>query len=181
MFHLKLYPLYAAQLLLLFCTACGRTLFSLDVLAVGEGGAAVTGESLQKIPYGEDAVLAVTVPEGEDIIQVFLDDRLTDGYTYENGMLTIPSVTSPVTVRIVAGEAGTKAYWEVDAMSKNGGTVRSNVAEGAVEIGSMITLTAEPAEGAVFLGWTERFALRSNGNLLSDKEQVTIEITDPYT
>ena len=171
--------------ILLFCIlllpSCGGETFTVDVLAVGEGGAVVSGTPLQQIPYGEDVSISVTVPDGEDVIQVFLDDVLTDTYTFGDGILTLPEITAPCTVRIVAGEADTKAYWEVDAMSKNGGYVRSNVPEGAVPFGSMITLTAVPREGAVFLGWTERFALRSGGKLLSEKEQVTVEITDNYT
>ena len=171
--------------ILLFCmlllSSCGEKSFTVGVLAVGEGGAVVSGAPLQQIPYGDDALISVTIPDGESVIQVFLDDVLTDAYAYENGTLTLPEVTAPCTVRIVAGKADTKAYWEVDPMSKNGGDVLSNVPEGSVPLGSRITLTAVPREGAVFLGWTERFALRSGGTLLSEKEQVTVEIDDNYT
>ena len=103
---------------LLLLSSCTGDSFTVDVLAVGEGGAVVSGNALQQIPYGDDVSIPVSVPAGESVIQVFLDDVLTDAYAYENGILTLSEVTAPCTVRIVAGEAGTKAYWEVDPMGK---------------------------------------------------------------
>ena len=168
--------LCAVVLLMLLCS-CAGTGFSVQVLAMGEGGAAVRGDASIQIPWGDDASFAVTVPAGEDVVQVFLDDALTDDYIWENGTLTIPEVKSPVTVRVVAGNSKETVYWEADESSRYGGTIHSNVPQGPVAYGSHVTMTAEPAEGAVFLGWSEKFMLRSGGKLISENEQVTVEIT----
>ncbi|MBQ8642797.1 MAG: leucine-rich repeat protein [Clostridia bacterium] len=172
-----LFPLLLSAGLLV---SCGSDDFPVHVLAQGEGGAEIIGDSLQEIPYGADAQFTVSLPAGESVVQVFADDVLTGNYTYENGILTLPDITAPVTIRVVAGEAGTNIYWEADTSSRYAGYITSNVAQGPVEKGSMVTLTAVPAEGAVFLGWSERFMLRSGGELLSAEEQLTVEITD-YT
>lgn len=176
------FSLFAALLLYLFLlVSCGTKTFTVGVMAVGESGAVVQGDTLRQIPYGEDAVFSVTLPEGRDIIQVFLDDEPADNYTWEDGLLTLPEITAPCTVRVVAGKPGTRVYWEADVMGKSGGTITSNVPEGAVPVGTRITLTTYPAEGAVFLGWSERFSLQSGGTLLSEEEQFTIEIGDDFT
>ena len=176
--HWKLCAFTAAILSVLTLVSCSKDPFAVDILARGEGGAEIVGDALQKIPYGEDASFAVTLPAGESIVQVFVDDTLTENYLYENGTLTLPGVTAPGTVRIVAGDPGKKVYWETQVMSKYGGSVSSNVPEGAVAFGSMVTMKAVPNDGAVFLGWTERYSLESGGKLLTEEEQVTVEVDD---
>ncbi|MBR5445832.1 MAG: hypothetical protein IKV57_06910, partial [Clostridia bacterium] len=109
--------LCAMVLLMLLCS-CAGTDFSVQVLAMGEGGAVVRGDASIQIPWGDDASFAVTVPAGEDVVQVFLDDALTDDYIWENGTLTIPEVKSPVTVRVVAGNPKETVYWEADESSR---------------------------------------------------------------
>ena len=162
---------------LLLCS-CSGNLFTMHVLALGEGGAQILDDPLKKIPYGGDVSFAVSVPDGESVVQVFADDVLTDACTYENGILTLTDVTAPVTLRVVAGQPDETVYWEADVISSSGGTVTSNVKQGPVNVGSMVTLTALPREGAEFLGWTARFPLRSGGELISEDEQVTVEVNE---
>ncbi|MBE6615939.1 MAG: leucine-rich repeat domain-containing protein [Ruminococcaceae bacterium] len=164
--------------LLLLLVSCDEKTFTVDVLAQGEGGAVITGETLQKIPYGEDASFQVELPADESIVQVFVDDVLTEDYTFADNILTLPDCTAPATVRVVAGNPDVKVYWETQAMSKNGGTITSNVTDGAVAAGSRVTLTAVPNEGAVFRGWTSRYSIDSGGQLLTEDEQVTVEVND---
>ena len=168
----------AVVMAMLMLSSCEKQIFTVDILAQGEGGAVITGEALQKIPWGSDVSFGVSVPDGESVVQVFVDDVLTEDYVLEDNILTLPARKAPATVRVVAGNPNEKVYWETNVMGKDGGTIRSNVTEGAVAAGSMITLTAVPNEGAKFLGWTERFAINSNGKVLSYDEQVTVEIND---
>ncbi|MBR4961708.1 MAG: leucine-rich repeat protein, partial [Clostridia bacterium] len=169
--------LCAVVLLMLLCS-CTGTDFSVQVLAQGEGGAEIKGECSIQVPFGEAAAFEIAVPSGEEVVQVFLDDVLTEDYLWENGTLTIPEVTSPVTVRVVSGNPKKTVYWEADESSRYGGIIHSNVPQGPVAEGSMVTLTAETYEGAVFLGWSERFMIRSGGKLITENEQVTVEITE---
>ncbi|MBE6613816.1 MAG: hypothetical protein E7631_00745 [Ruminococcaceae bacterium] len=168
-------PLLLAVLLL---CSCSRNLFTLDVLAQGEGGVLIEGDPLQKVPYGEEAVFTLRIPKGESVVQVFADDVLTDAYTLENNVLTMPDITSPCTIRIVSGVEKKREYWEADIHGTGGGSVVSNVQQGPVAVGSRVTLTAIPQDGAKFIGWSERFPLRSGGELLSEEEQLTVEITE---
>ncbi|MBE6613825.1 MAG: hypothetical protein E7631_00790 [Ruminococcaceae bacterium] len=174
---------FLAAALLFFTIAllsCGKTEFPVDVLAIGESGAQITGEHHKQVACGDSVSFTLTLPAGETVAQVFLDDILTDAYTWENNVLTLPEILSPTTVRIVSGNPAKQVYWEADSSSRYGGTVHSNVKPGPVAMGSMVTLTAETYEGAVFLGWSDRFMLRSGGELISESEQVTVEIND-YT
>ncbi|MBR4962218.1 MAG: hypothetical protein IKY52_15070, partial [Clostridia bacterium] len=169
----------AAAILAVLClTSCEERIFTVDILAQGEGGAVIVGDALQKVPWGSDVSFEVSVPSGESVVQVFVDDVLTNDYILEENILTLTEQKAPATIRIVAGNPDKKVYWEADAMSKSGGMIRSNVTDGAVAEGSMITLTAIPYEGAEFLGWTERYSITSNGKILSYEEQVTVEIND---
>ena len=170
----------AAMILLLCACSCAGSDFTVQVLAMGEGGAQITGKADKQVPFGDAVSFAVTVPAGEDVVQVFLDDVLTEEYLWENGTLTLPEVKSPVTVRVVSGDPTEIVYWEADESSRYGGAIHSNVPYGPVASGSLVTLTAEPYEDAVFLGWSERFMIRSGGELITENEQVTVEITE-YT
>ncbi len=167
----------AALLSMSLLSSCGSDSFMLDVLAIGEGGAEVTGEYQKQVEYGGSTSFELSVPEGETVIQVFCDDVLTDAYTYENGILTLNGITAPQTVRIVAGDGSEKVYWGAESSdTKYGGYVQSNVEQGRVEIGSMVTMNAVARDGAKFTGWSKRRLLDAGGELVSTNEQLTVEV-----
>ena len=70
----------AAMILLLCACSCAGSDFTVQVLAMGEGGAQITGKADKQVPFGDAVSFAVTVPAGEDVVQVFLDDVLTEEY-----------------------------------------------------------------------------------------------------
>ncbi len=169
-------PLMLTVLLLL--VSCGAGDFTFDVLAVGEGGAEITGESLKQAEYGGEVQFTLTLPAGESLVQVFADDVLTTDYTYQNGTVTLKNITAPHTYRFVAGIPGEQMYWGFALNDDNCGFITTNVDGVSVAKGSMVTLNIIPKEGAVFLGWTMGVPIEKNAEIISTDEQVTVEITD---
>ncbi len=169
----------AALLSMSLLSSCGNDGFMLDVLAIGEGGAEITGEYHKQVEYGGKATFEVSVPEGETVVQVFSDDKLTTDYSYENGILTINSVTVPQTLLVVSGNQDEKIYWGVESSNtKYGGNVKTNVEQGRTPKGSMITVSAAPLDGAKFIGWSRKQLIDKGGELVSDKEQYTFELAE---
>ncbi len=157
-------------------SSCGERLFTVPVVAVGTDGAEVEGDALREIPYGADAVYTVTLPDDMEIVQVLKDGVPTSHYTFDGSTLTVACIDAPTTIRIVPGDPETQAFFGVESNTKYGGTIRTSIEQGRVKKGSLVTMTAAPRDGSVFIGWTLGKTIAAGGEILSKDEQITVRI-----
>ena len=148
---------------------CGDK-YELTVLAVGMNGCEVIGESRTSVGFGEELQLKLDIPAGQTIIQVLRNGVDFDGYTLSGDTLTVGNITSPATFNIISGDPNNVCILTTDLNSTLGGKVRSSAQDWKVPKGSVVTLTAEPNDGGLFLGWT----LGHDREYISENERIVV-------
>ncbi len=157
--------------------SCGDESFSLHVAAWGEDGVTLQSENLVNVPYGGTAEFTFDIAEeGKSIVQVIADGVPTENYSVENNVLKVFDITSPCSLRLVAGDVEKRVTFATEPNVAGGGLPSTSMAQGKITSGSYVTFSAKPKTGSVFLGWSLQKPLTGGGELLSTEEQFTMKI-----
>lgn len=171
-------------LMLTLCFASCSKEFELTVaLSHLEGANVVIKENPVKVKYGKNATFDIDIGGGKEIIAVSRNGKelTAKEYSVEGGVLTVYDVTEPMTLMLSVGKSSQKCVFEISSNTSRGGGASSSPMQGRVEKGTVVTFSASPNDGAVFLGWSSGKTLAEGGTLLSKNEQYTRKITSDMT
>ena len=133
---------------------------------------AVLGESSVRVEPGRDVVFEVIF----DNNYVF-DSLDNEAARYLNGKVTVSGVTESTTVNLkskcIAAMFDFSIYYPSTAL----GTVQHSVGTGAVLENTIVSVTAIPAEGKTFIGWSDGAAIIDGGKVLSYATSYSLNVT----
>ncbi|MBQ7595816.1 MAG: leucine-rich repeat protein [Clostridia bacterium] len=136
-------------------------------------GVKITSENPIKIKSGENAVFSVTFEDGYQF-------NSRDNLTYENGKLTVLSVLYPTTI---SGYCSAIQKFTVKLLSNYYVLGKQTYKCGVFEYGkgSLLTLTAEPKDSAVFLGFSKDRSFADGGEIVSFDKNASLTINEDIT
>lgn len=140
------------------------------VMLQEHAGIKILGENPVSVPVGEDAAFAVEICDGYTI------ETATNGATYENGTLTVPSVQFPTTVKV-----STRVLKDLTIQVNNDsakGAFAANVEMGTVREHTKVTLQVTPAENLVFLGYSVGGLQADGGTIVCASSEYTFEMNE---
>jgi hypothetical protein len=130
----------------------------------------IISENPVRVRIGEDAVFEVELKNG------YKFDDLGSGAKYENGRVVLEDVKYPATLNGATRKKNTYIY-EYAGLSEYG-NVSSSIMSGIVAEDTVITLTAQPAEDGIFLGYSLDKALSDGGEIVEYDTVYTFPVTD---
>ncbi|MBR5528635.1 MAG: leucine-rich repeat domain-containing protein [Clostridia bacterium] len=167
---------------ILSCTflSCGKS-FTLTVAVLDGKGFEVTSSNPAKVEYGDDAEFTLDIEKGETVVAVTSGGEEVKDYNFSDGVLTIKNITHPATLTVSVGDKYTKREFWLQSNASRGGGFTSSVGQGRVADGTVVTVTASPNDGAIFLGWSKNKPIDKGGKLLSREEQYTLKVESDIT
>lgn len=177
--YLALFALIASAFVF---SSCNKN-FELSVSLQSLDKSFAADENPIKVSYGQDAVFSVEPGEGKEITAVACNGRQLreNEYLYKDGLLTVYRITEPSTLMVSLGKNSEKCIFEIKSNASRGGGASSVPTQGRVAKGTVVTFSASPNDGAVFLGWSSNKPISNGGKLLSKKEQYTSTISSDTT
>ena len=148
----------------------GTETMMVDVMLQENEGIVITGQNPIEVEAGQDATFAVEIRDGYKLVE------LGQGATYENGVITVPAVRFPTTVKV-----NTRTLHDLEFYVENEtkyGSVSSNVAGGIVKEDTMITLRVTPKEGMLFLGYSVGGTREKGGTIIATSSEYTFPLTE---
>lgn len=133
-------------------------------------GITITGQNPIRVEAGSDASFTVEVSDGYKIA------ALSEGATYENGVVTVSDVKFPTTVEL---ETRTLENYLMTVSNNTWqGKVTSSVAGGKHKEDTEITLHVEPVDGMVFLGYSVGATLAGGADIVCTTADYTFALTE---
>jgi len=167
----KVFAALAAAAALLLFAGCARTLDAyVTVMLEDAAGVTVAGENPRTVRVGEDVSFAVTLADGA----VYLGNDA--GAEYKNGTLTLSRVLYPTTIRLDVVADPTYSSFNVVNRSPNGRVLTTAAPGSTLLNGERVTVTATPADGYVFSGWTLGDTAARGGELVSRTQEYSFRI-----
>ena len=133
---------------------------TVTVMLEDADGVTVRSENPISVKWGEDATFELSLADGLVI------DKLPAGATYKDGLLTLPQVKFPVTLRM---ETHRRVLCDFSASVADGtaGSIESSLDAGSHWSETAVTLTAKPAEGYLFAGFSSGATIEEGGEVVS--------------
>ena len=163
----------AAALLLSSCNAEAEESRSVRVMLTENEHYTITSENPVLVPAGQDAVFQVEMEED------YVVTELSDGATYKDGVVTLPYAQYPTTIDTVAKIP--EYYWFEYRYTPKEGTIQTSLPTDKYMEGTEITVTAVPAEGSYFLGFSFDKYLSEGGTIVSTDPVFTFKMDDDIT
>ena len=121
-------------------------------------GVKVKSENPISVKWGESAEFELELEDGAVI------DKLPDGAVLENGKLRLDGVKFPTTLKL---ETHRRTLCDFSIEDTEGGSITSTLSSGSHWSETEITLTATPADGYLFAGFSAGASLESGGEIIS--------------
>lgn len=133
-------------------------------------GVTITGENPVTVEAGGNASFAVTLAD------MYKIDTLSDGATYEDGVITLEDVRFPTTVEMKTRSL--KKFLMTVSNDAEQGKIRSSIGGGNVLEDTEITLQVTPAEGVVFLGYSFGTTAAKGAEIVCTTEEYTFRLQE---
>ncbi|MBQ7321639.1 MAG: leucine-rich repeat protein [Clostridia bacterium] len=134
-------------------------------------GMTVMGENPVVVEAGSDVSFPIQIHDGYKI------ETVPQGVTYENGVITLPSVRFPTTL-----EVETRLLNDLEIKLQNNawqGTVTANVEDlGSVKEDTEVTLSVTTAKGVIFLGYSVGATRVNGGTIVCTSPEYTFTATE---
>lgn len=163
-----------------FTVSCTKK-FTLAVTVLSGDGFTVSDTNPKQVEYGKDVSFVLDIDSGKTVVALTDGSTMIKDYTFADGVLTVKNITAPKTFTVSVGDSDKKCEFWISSSSSRGGGATSSVEQGRVAKGTVVTVTASPNDGAIFLGWSLNKSVKNGGNAVSLKEQYTFKVDESVT
>lgn len=147
-----------------------RDSWQIDVMLQETEGVTVTGPNPVQIGAGRNASFTVEIAPGYKV------ENVSGGATYADGVISLSDIWFPTTIDISVRPL--KEFQLNLSNNSMQGTVTSSADLGAVMEDTQVTLTASPAKGCVFLGYSLGQSQSKGGEIVCANPEYTFAVTD---
>lgn len=162
-----------AAMIFVSCASSSKETRYVRIMLTDTEHVTVTSENPILVKAGEDAVFHVVLEDNYAITE------LSDGAVYEDGSVILKSAEYPTTISAVSKIP--EYYWFEYRYSSKTGTLETSLPSDKYMEGTEITVKAIPADGAIFLGFTQNKSLEEGGELLSAVPEYTFRLRENTT
>ena len=163
----------AAAMLLSSCNAEAEENRTVRVMLTENEHYTITSENPVLVPAGQNAVFNVEMEKN------YVVTGLSDGATYQDGVITLPYAQYPTTIDTEAKIP--EYFWFEYRYTPKEGQIQTSLPSDKYMEGTEITVTAIPNEGSVFLGFSYDKYLSDGGTIVSTDPVYTFPITENTT
>ena len=144
---------------------------TVDVMLQEAEGLTIVGENPVRVKAGSDVSFTVELQDGYKI------EGVGQGATYDNGVVTLQAVRFPTTIELYTRTL--LQGLEIDIHNNDWqGKITSNVALDAVEEDTEVTLSVEPANNVIFLGYSVGGTWTNGGKIVSSSTDYTFTMKE---
>ena len=134
----------------------------------------VIGENPKTVAAGEDVGFPVVFKSNYSFLRIEGGENVV----YHAGFVNISKVTENTTVKLYSALTSDLYKFEIEPTSPTLGTVELSVTPGNVLKGTVIDITAKPAENQTFIGWSKGGTVVDGGSVVSYSKNYSFAIEE---